>query len=109
MNVIFSPKVEEYLFELMEILYEQGYFGFKESAVQYVKDLIFDIRTKLPTSLKRTAPEYFSKYGEKLLFSMFKKSKTTQWYVFFNLYENKGEFIYLVHYISNNHIIAKYL
>ena len=109
MNVIFSPEVEEYLFELTEILYKKEYFGFKESAVQYVKDLIFDIRANLPISVKRTAPEYFSKYGEKLLFSMFKKSKATQWYVFFNLYEDKGEFIYLVRYIGNNHIIAQYL
>jgi len=109
MNVIFSPEVEEYLFELTEILYEKGYFGFKESAVQYVKDLISDIRANLPTSVKRTAPDYFSKYGSKLLFSMFKKSKTTQWYVFFNLYEDRGELTYLVRYVSNNHIIAQYL
>ena len=47
MNVIFSPKVEEYLFELTEILYKKEYFGFKKSAVKYVKDLLNDIKSSL--------------------------------------------------------------
>ena len=33
----------------------------------------------------------------------------TQWYVFFTQYYAEGEIIYLVRYISNNHMIAKYL
>ena len=109
MNVIFSPEVEQYLFELTEILYKKEYFGFKDSAVQYVKDLIYDIRNDLPTSVRRPAPKYFSKYGKNLLYSGFKKNKTTQWYVFFNLYEENGEQMYLVRYISNNHVISQYL
>jgi hypothetical protein len=109
MSVIFSPEVEAYLFELTEILYQKEYFGFKESAVRYVTDLIFEIRDRLPTSVKRIAPEHFSKYGKKLHYVSFRKNKDTQWYVFFNLYEDKGEFIYLIRYISNNHVIAQYL
>lgn len=35
--------------------------------------------------------------------------ETTQWYVFFTKYQDNGETIYLVRYISNNHVIAKYL
>ena len=102
MKIIFSPEVEEYLFELVKILYEKEYFGFRESAVQYVTELILEIRDGLGTSLKRIAP----KYGENLHYASFRKNKTTQWFVFFSTYDNDGEIIYLVRYISNNHMIA---
>ena len=47
MTVLFLPEVEEYLYELIEILYHKEYFGFKENAINYVTDLINDIKTKL--------------------------------------------------------------
>jgi|GEM_PF-141283 len=86
MNVIFSPEVEEYLFELSEILYRKEYFGFKEFAVQYVNDLLNDIKTTLPNRVKKPAPSYFDKYGKKILYSVFQKNKLTQWYVFFSTF-----------------------
>ena len=109
MKVLFSPEVQKYLKDVSITLYEKGYFGFLDSAEKYVDELFNDITKKLPTSVKRPAPEYFSKYGKKLLYSWFLKNKTTKWYVFFNLYEDNGGFIYLVRYISNNHVIAQYL
>ena len=44
-------------------------------------------------------------------YAVFKKSKRTSWYIFFNTYEDEqtGEDIYLVRYIGNNHTIAQYL
>jgi len=52
-KVIFSPQVEEYLVELVDILYQKKYFGFKESAVQYVRDLVQDTVNNLPLKQKR--------------------------------------------------------
>jgi len=75
MNVVFSPEIEEYLFELTEILYKKEYFGFKKSAVQYVKNLISDIQNNLPSSVKHIAPVYFNKYGEIYFFPCLKKVK----------------------------------
>jgi len=46
MKIVFSPKVEDYLFELIEILYDKEYFGFKESATSYVKELIQEYSRK---------------------------------------------------------------
>jgi hypothetical protein len=109
MNVLFLPEVEDNLFELTEILYEKHYFSFKESAINYVADLENDIKTSLPNRQKRTPPPYFQRYGKNLHYSVFRKSKHTQWYVFFNIYEDKGELIYLVRYITNNHVVAKEL
>ena len=39
-------------------------------------------------------------------YASFRKNKGTQWYVFFNTYRKDGEIIYLIRYISNNHVIA---
>ena len=33
MKILFLPEVEDYLFELVETLYDKEYFGFKESAM----------------------------------------------------------------------------
>ena len=108
MKVLFLPEVRKYLKEVSIILYENDYFGFLDSAEKYVDELFNDILTTLPLRQKHPAPEYFSKYGEKLLYSVFKKSKTTKWYVFFNIYKDNEDIIYLVRYINNNHVVAKY-
>ena len=109
MKVLFLPEVEDTLFELTTILYEKHYFSFKEPAIMYVVDLECDIKTTLPNRQKRIPPFYFQRYGKNMFFSVFRKSKHTQWYVFFNIYEENGELIYLVRYITNNHVVAKKL
>lgn len=48
-------------------------------------------------------------YGKKMLHSVFPKSKATQWYVFFNVYQESGETVLLIRYISNNHVISQFL
>ena len=109
MKVLFLPEVRLYFQELQDVLFEQEYFGFEESAVQYVRDLILDIEATLPERVSKTAPPYFSRYGKGLRYAAFRKNKNTQWYVFFTKYRENGEAIYLVRYISNNHMIAQYL
>ena len=105
MQIIFSPNVRGYLKEVSEILYEKEYFGFAEDAIEYIDSLILDIYNTLPHRVRKPAPSYFSRYGKELFYSVFKKNDNTQWYVFFN-YEDD---IFLIRYISNNHMIAKYL
>jgi hypothetical protein len=75
MKVLFLPEVEDYLFELIEILYHKEYFGFKESAISYVVDLENDIKNLLPNKVKRPAPTYFDKFGKKLLYAVFEKKQ----------------------------------
>ena len=109
MMVFFLPEVRQYLRELVEILYEKGYFGFEESAIRYVRELIFDIRDTLPKRLAKEAPPRFNRYGEHLYYATFRKSKATQWNVFFSRYRVNGEIHYLVRYISNNHMVSQHL
>jgi len=109
MKVLVLPKVRQYLYELSYILYQKDYFSFLDTSEEYVEELFEDIKTTLPYRKKQFAPPYFDKYGKNMYYSAFRKNKRTQWYVFFNIYEKGGELIYLVKYISNNHVIAQYL
>ncbi|MBR5398604.1 MAG: hypothetical protein IK103_02280 [Bacteroidales bacterium] len=109
MKVLFLPEVSSQFLDLIEVLYDKGYVNFFDEAVDYSETLFRDIQTSLALRPHLPAPEYFSSYGKDLLYAAFIKNRNTTWYVFFNVYENDGETIYLVRFISNNHVIAKYL
>ena len=109
MKVVVIPEVRIYLNNLGCILYEKEYFGFEESAKNYVIELFNDIKTNLPTKQHKPAPNYFDRYGKDMEYAVFRKNKRTQWYVFFRVYIENREEIYQVRYMANNHTIAKYL
>jgi len=109
MSVLFVPKVQEYLYELENILYEKEYYSFEESALKYVDELIYDITTNLSNKLHKPAPKYYDQYGEELYYATFKKNRQTNWYAFFSKYVENGETIYIVCYMGNNHTEAHHL
>jgi hypothetical protein len=109
MKILVLPEVRQYFNELSQILYEKDYFGYLEASEKYVEDLFEAIKTTLPNRKKCYAPSYFERYGKDMYYSVFRKNKHTLWYVFFNIYEDERELIYLVRHISNNHVIAQFL
>lgn len=109
MKVLFLPEVRFYFRELMDILFEKEYFGFEDSAIQYVRDLVQEIEKELPCKPARPAPRYFDKYVKHMFYASFRKSRQTVWYVFYTKYRLKGETVYLVRFMSNNHLVAQYL
>ena len=109
MSVIFLPEVRIHFKKIIPILYEKGYFGFKETAVKYVDNLFDDIEINLPACLHKIAPKHFEKYGKDMYYSGFRKNKNTIWYAFFTKYEKNKEIVYLVRHIENNHTAAQYL
>lgn len=108
-RIIFLPEVRAYLDELVQTLYDQGYFGFEEFAQWYVEELVADILANLPVKLHKPAPPYFDRYGRHMLYAAFRKNRSTQWYVFFTIHRKGEELVYLVRYIGNNHTVAQYL
>ena len=108
MKVVALQSVISYLNNLVLILYEKEYFGFMESARNYVGELLRDITINLPTKLHKPAPKHFDKYGKNMEYAIFRKNKQTTWYVFFRVYQKYGEDIYQIRYIANNHTIAQY-
>ena len=109
MNVVILPETLDYLENLVIILYEKEYFSFIETSNSYVYDLLYKIKTTLPMLSSKPAPKHFEKYGKNMEYAVFRKSKHTQWYVFFKVYKKDGEDIYQVRYIANNHTVAQYL
>ena len=105
MKVIYHKQVVIYLNELVDVLYKKDYFGFKESAYDYVDWILDRIENNIAVLPSKTAPEYFAKYGKNLSYISLKKNSQTTWYVFFN---HEAD-LYHVRYISNNHVIAQYL
>jgi hypothetical protein len=77
MKIIYHEQVIKYLNELVDVLYKQGYFGFKESAYDYVNWILDRITEDIFTMPAKTAPEYFSKYGESLVYIRLKRNAHT--------------------------------
>jgi len=105
MKIIYHNKVIVYLNELVNILYEQNYFGFKESAYDYVDWILDKVTQDISKTPAKKAPKYFDKYGENLSYIALKRNSQTTWYVFFHFEEN----IFYIRYIGNNHIVAQHL
>jgi hypothetical protein len=63
-KVLFLPEVVDQFLELAEVLYNKGYLGFKEIAIDYSEQLFNDIKVNLPIKVKKNAPKFPS--GKKL-------------------------------------------
>ena len=108
-RVVAIPEVIDYLNELVDILYEKQYFSFEDSSVDYVVEIFEDIITNLPVKPSKPAPIKFDKYRKNMEYAAFRKNKHTTWYVFFDVYKEYEEKIFLVRHIENNHTAAQYL
>lgn len=109
MKVLFLPEVVDQFLDLAAILYEKGYFGFKDEAIHYSESLFQDIHNRLPIKVKKGAPAYYARYGKDLFYSAFRKNKRTIWYVFYSVHQVADETVYLVRHLTNNHIAARHV
>ena len=109
MDVILLPEILDYFNDLTTLLYKKDYFGFEESALNYVDNLVDNIKSTLDIRTHKAAPNYFNRYGKNLNFASFRTNKNTEWYVFFNIAKFRGEYVYVVRYITNNHVSAHLL
>ena len=109
MRVLFLPEVSKQFVELAEILYDKGYMSFLDTALEYSQSLFRDIQSDLPIKVHRKAPAWFDRFGKDMQYASFTKNKHTIWYVFFNVYDVGDEVVYLVRYLSNNHVVAHHL
>lgn len=108
-RVVFTPQVRQYFKTLIPVLYRLGYFSRLDGSRKYVKTLVDDITTGMLTKQHRPAPPHYDQYSEGMYYASFRKNRATVWYVFFTLYDDDGEAVYLVRYIGNNHTDAQYL
>jgi len=104
MQVLYLPEVEIYLFELIELLYRKEYFSSLDQAIHYVSRLRQYIENSIATVHKRKAPDVFKKYGKDMCYFIYRANRNTSWYIFFQQKED----VYLIRYITNNHVSAQY-
>ena len=71
MIVLFSPVVQDYFYELENILYEKEYYSCDYEAIEYVDNLIFDIKNNLPSKQHKPVPPFYNKYGKNLYYLYF--------------------------------------
>ncbi|MDR2205710.1 MAG: hypothetical protein LBE36_06090 [Flavobacteriaceae bacterium] len=103
--VQFTDNVNFYFDELIETLFWQDYFGFPDSAFQYVLDMKNYIETNIANLPKYPAPLYFSKYQTGMKYVVYQPNNRTAWYLFFLQEDNK----YLICYITNNHFEGQFI
>lgn len=106
MKVLFLPEVVDQFLELAQILYDKGYLNSKDAAIEYSEKLFREIQTKLPLKVKKEAPAYYKRYGSDILYSAFRHSCHTTWYVLYSAYNVDGDTVFLVRHLTNNHVIA---
>jgi len=104
MKVYYLPEIEIYLSELIELLYKEEYFSFEEQAVEYVERLKQYIENTIKTAYKRKSPDVVSRYGKDMQYVVYKANTHTSWYIFFQQRDD----VYLIRYITNNHVSAQY-
>lgn len=97
-TIIYSKFFENYLTDLIDILFYKDYFGYIENAEKYVVDLKDDIENYINIKQHYLTPKKLSRYGKN--FIIVSLNNRTSWYVFFEKRDNR----FLIQYITNNHM-----
>lgn len=89
-----APTLAYQLNDLIDVLFLEEYFGFKQSAIEYVNDIENFIYT-IPNIKHKICKS--KKYGT--YYCKYKRNHQTTWYIIFD----KENDFYLIKYITNNH------
>ncbi len=96
-KVIYTPHVIAYLDELVRVLYKEEYFGFIESAEDYVVRIYDAVSESIKLSSHKKTPSKLQYLGSNYIF--YKSNTRTTWYIFFE----KRATDFLITGIINNH------
>lgn len=96
-KVIFLPHVEFFLNDLVDILFENEYFGFREDAIIYTRKIKIFIEENISNYPAKISPEKFKKHGEKYI--IYKANQQTSWFIFYS----QEEQYFFIKFITNNH------
>ncbi|MNK28150.1 hypothetical protein D3C87_465190 [compost metagenome] len=95
--IFYSDEFEIQINEIIDVLFDRGYLGFRESAIEY-GDRIYDFIFKnIDKPISKFLPEKFQKFGK--FYIKYKSNENTTWYIFFDKKDNR----FLINHILNNH------
>ncbi|MBC7847337.1 MAG: hypothetical protein H7Y10_12690 [Flavobacterium sp.] len=96
-KVVFTPHVIDFLDDLVRILYKKEYFGFIETADEYVSKIYDAVPENIKLSPHRLSPKSLKYLGSRYIF--YNSNNRTTWYIFFEKMNQN----YLITGIINNH------
>jgi hypothetical protein len=95
-KIIFENSVLEYFDNLFFALFEEEYFGFPESAQNYIDKIVSFVISSISSFPHKKTPKSLQYLGLNYIF--YKPNTRTTWYVFFE----KRDQSYLITAIINN-------
>lgn len=96
-KLIYTPHVIDYLDDLVRVLHKKEYFGFIETAEDYVSNIYDAIPERIKLSTHQQTPKCLKYRGSNYIF--YKANNRTTWYIFFEK-QNKD---FLITGILNSH------
>ncbi|OHT43242.1 hypothetical protein [Flavobacterium tructae] len=96
-KVIFEKEVLDYFDDLVFALFKEEYFGFPESAQNYVDKIVVFIISDISSFPHKKTPKLLQYLGSNYIF--YKPNAETTWYIFFE----KRNQNYLITGIVNNY------
>lgn len=96
-KLAYTSHVISYLDDLVRVLYKNDYFGFIETAEEYVLNIYDFVSGNIKSSQHRITPKRIQYLGSNYIF--YKVNKRTTWFIFF---ERQNE-NFLITGILNNH------
>jgi hypothetical protein len=96
-KIIFEKAVLEYFDNLVYSLFKQEYFGFHESAQNYIDKIVDFIISRTSTFPHKKTPKSLQYLGSNYIF--YKPNVRTTWYIFFE----KRNQNYIITGITNNY------
>ena len=101
----YKEEVDAFFNSLIDILLEENYFSFIESAFDYVFNMKNYIEKYIAVLPNYIAPDYFDKYQKGMRYMTYQANKRTTWYIFFKQKGNR----FIIYYITNNHFEGQYI
>ncbi len=95
--IVFSEEFHKSIEELIQILFEKDYFGFKIDCDHYTDKIYEFIENSINFPISKNSPVKFQKHGNRYL--KYSPNKRTTLYIFFDQKDNR----FLVNHILNNH------
>lgn len=96
-KIIFKEEILEYFNDLVFTLFENDYFGFSDSAQNYVNKIVAFVISSISSFPHKKTPKSLQYLGSNYIF--YKTNSRTTWYLFFE----KSNQNYLITGILNNY------
>jgi len=96
-KILYKPEFEDFLYDLVFILFKENYFDYFENAELYKDNIVDFVENNIANFPFKKTPLQLQNLGSNYIF--YKSNYRTTWYVFFEQNGSK----YLITNILNNH------